>query len=136
MRPLQGPTILEMQEPEHAIYRNCTNSLSPVLDEALGRRTRGPLVDRRSRSSAMTSMSTWSMRSSCRSRCGSLRPFWVAGVRYRRFHRLAIDLLGFRGDMEAAMEASGEMKDYFVGILADDVKSPKDDMVTILPQPR
>ena len=48
------------------------------------------------------------------------------------FHRLAIDLLGFRADMECAMRASAEMKEYFVGILADKRKSPKDDMVSIL----
>ena len=48
------------------------------------------------------------------------------------FHRLAIDLLGFRADMECAMRASAEMKEYFVGILADRRKSPKDDMVSIL----
>jgi cytochrome P450 len=48
------------------------------------------------------------------------------------FHRLAIDLLGFRGDMDAAMAASAEMKDYFVGILAEKRRSPRDDMVSIL----
>jgi cytochrome P450 len=49
-----------------------------------------------------------------------------------QFHRLAIDLLGFRGDMECALRASAEMKEYFVGILADRRKAPKDDMVSIL----
>jgi cytochrome P450 len=48
------------------------------------------------------------------------------------FHRLAIDLLGFRGDMECAMRASAEMKEYFIGILADRRKAPRDDMVSIL----
>jgi cytochrome P450 len=49
-----------------------------------------------------------------------------------QFHRLAIDLLGFRGDMDCAMRASAMMKEYFVGILADRRKAPKDDMVSIL----
>ena len=48
------------------------------------------------------------------------------------FHRLAIDLLGFRGDMDCAMRASAQMKESFVGILADRRKSPQDDMVSIL----
>ena len=49
-----------------------------------------------------------------------------------QFHRLAIDLLGFRGDMDCAMRASAEMKEYFVGILAEKRKAPTDDMVSIL----
>ncbi len=48
------------------------------------------------------------------------------------FHRLAIDLLGFHSDMESAMKASGEMKEYFIGILADRRREPKDDMVSVL----
>jgi cytochrome P450 len=34
--------------------------------------------------------------------------------------------------MDAAMAASAEMKDYFVGILAEKRRSPRDDMVSIL----
>jgi cytochrome P450 len=48
------------------------------------------------------------------------------------FHRLAIDLLGFRADMDCAMRASAEMKEYFVGILAERRREPQDDMVSIL----
>jgi cytochrome P450 len=48
------------------------------------------------------------------------------------FHRLAIDLLGFYSDMDAALKASAEMKEYFVGILADRRVEPKDDMVSKL----
>src|SRR6476646_1849885 len=48
------------------------------------------------------------------------------------FHRLAIDLLGFHSDMESAMKASGELKEYFIGILADRRREPKDDMVSVL----
>jgi cytochrome P450 len=48
------------------------------------------------------------------------------------FHRLAIDLLGFHSDYETAMKASSEMKEYFIGILADRRRAPKDDMVSVL----
>jgi cytochrome P450 len=48
------------------------------------------------------------------------------------FHRHAIDLLGFKADMESAMRASVALKEYFVGILAEKRKAPKDDMVSIL----
>ncbi len=49
-----------------------------------------------------------------------------------QFHRLAIDLLGFRADMDRALAASAEMKEYFVGILAERRREPQDDMVSIL----
>ena len=48
------------------------------------------------------------------------------------FHRLAIDLLGFHSDMDSAMKASAQLKEYFVGILADRRREPRDDMVTVL----
>ena len=48
------------------------------------------------------------------------------------FHRLAIDLLGFHSDMDSAMKASAQLKEYFIEILADRRREPKDDMVTVL----
>ncbi|OBK33732.1 cytochrome [Mycobacterium sp. 1165196.3] len=134
VRPLQGPTILEMQEPEHATYRRlhefafARSSMKRWDTELVG-----PLVDR-----TITKFR------------GDKRADLVAAVfmpipvriiaallglpesDIGEFHRLAIDLLGFRADMEGALRASAEMKEYFIGILADRRKSPKDDMVTIL----
>ena len=48
------------------------------------------------------------------------------------FHRLAIDLLGFHSDMDSALRASAQLKEYFVGILAERRRSPRDDMVSVL----
>ena len=48
------------------------------------------------------------------------------------FHRLAIQLLGFQADMDTALEASAQLREYFVGILADRRREPRDDMVTVL----
>ena len=48
------------------------------------------------------------------------------------FHRLAIQLLGFHSDMEAALEASAQLSEYFVDVLADRRRQPRDDMVTVL----
>ncbi|OBH73924.1 cytochrome [Mycobacterium intracellulare] len=136
VRPLQGPTILEMQEPEHATYRRlhefafARSSMKRWDTELVG-----PLVDR----------TIAAFRGDKRADLvGAV--FMPIPVRIiaallglpesdiGEFHRLAIDLLGFRADMETAMKASAEMKEYFVGVLADRRKSPKDDMVTILSQ--
>jgi cytochrome P450 len=49
-----------------------------------------------------------------------------------QFHKLAIELLGFHSDMDTALRASAELREYFAGILAARRRQPRDDMVTIL----
>lgn len=134
VRPLQGPTILEMQEPEHAIYRKLhefafarssmkrwdAELVGPLVDSTIAKlkgAKRADLVD------------TVFMPIPVRVIAALLG---LPDADVGQFHRLAIDLLGFRADMECAMRASAEMKEYFVGILAEKRKSPKDDMVSIL----
>ncbi|KUI00382.1 cytochrome [Mycolicibacterium acapulense] len=134
VRPLQGPTILEMQDPEHAIYRKLhefafarssmkrwdTELVGPLVDQTIAKikaAKRADLVD------------------------AVFMPIPVRVIAallglpdsdVLHFHRLAIDLLGFRADMDRAMRASATMKEYFVGILAEKRKAPGDDMVSIL----
>lgn len=134
VRPLQGPTILEMQEPEHAVYRKLhefafARSSMKRWDEELV----GPLVD-----------STIAKFRDVKRADIVDKVFMPIPVRVIAallglpdadvlwFHRLAIDILGFRGDMDTAMKASAEMKEYFVGILTEKRRSPQDDMVSIL----
>lgn len=134
VRPLQGPTILEMQEPEHAVYRKLhefafarssmkrwdSELVGPLVDSTIAKfkdAKRGDLVD------------------------AVFMPIPVRVIAallglpdsdVLQFHRLAIDILGFRGDMDTAMKASAAMKGYFVGILAEKRRTPTDDMVSIL----
>ena len=134
VRPLQGPTILEMQEPEHAVYRRLhefafarssmkrweAELVGPLVDSTIDKlkgAKRADLVD------------TVFMPIPVRVIAALLG---LPDADVGQFHRLAIDLLGFRADMDCAMRASAEMKDYFVGILADKRKSPQNDMVSIL----
>jgi cytochrome P450 len=125
-----------MQEPEHAVYRKLhefafARSSMKRWDAELV----GPLVDRtvakiRDRKRADL-VDTVFMPIPVRVIAALLGlPESDIGL----FHRLAIDLLGFRGDMATAMKASAEMKEYFIGVLADRRKSPQDDMVSILSQ--
>lgn len=134
VRPLQGPTILEMQEPEHAVYRRLhefafARSSMRRWDAELV----GPLVDhtvdRLREVKRANLVDTVFMPIPVRVIAALLG---LPESDIGEFHRLAIDLLGFRADMECAMRASAELKEYFVGILADRRKSPKDDMVTVL----
>jgi cytochrome P450 len=138
VRPLQGPTILEMQEPEHAVYRKLhefafARSSMRRWEAELVR----PLVER----------TVERLRDKVRDE-GSAdlveEVFMPIPVRViaaliglpesdiPEFHRLAIDLLGFHSDMDSALAASAKLKEYFVGILADRRREPKDDMVTVL----
>jgi cytochrome P450 len=134
VRPLQGPTILEMQEPEHAVYRKLhefafarssmrrweSELVRPLVERTVDRirdRKRADLVE---------------------------EVFMPIPVRViaaliglpeddiPMFHRLAIDLLGFHSDMDSALSASAKLREYFVGILADRRREPRDDMVTVL----
>jgi len=134
VRPLQGPTILEMQEPEHAVYRRlhefafARSSMKRWEAELVG-----PLVvstiDKLKDAKRADMVDTVFMPIPVRV-IAALLGLPEADV--GQFHRLAIDLLGFRADMDCAMRASAEMKEYFVGILADKRKSPQNDMVSIL----
>lgn len=134
VRPLQGPTILEMQEPEHAVYRKLhefafarssmkrwdSELVGPLVENTIAKfkdAKRADLVDAVFMPIPVRVIA-------------ALLGLPDADVLW--FHRLAIDMLGFRADMDAAMRASAEMKDYFVGILAEKRKSPRDDMVSIL----
>lgn len=134
VRPLQGPTILEMQEPEHAVYRKLhefafARSSMKRWDVELV----GPLVDR------TIAKFKDAKRADLVDAVFSPIPVRVIAALLGlpesdvlHFHRLAIDLLGFRADMDCAMRASAQMKEYFIEILADKRRSPKDDMVSIL----
>ena len=121
VRPLQGPTILEMQEPEHATYRRlhefafARSSMKRWDTELVG-----PLVDR--------TMAKFRDNKRADLVEAVFMPIPVRIIAallglpesdIGEFHRLAIDLLGFRADMETAMKASAEMKEYFIGVLAD-----------------
>ncbi|MCZ0728268.1 cytochrome P450 [Mycolicibacterium iranicum] len=134
VRPLQGPTILEMQEPEHAVYRKlhefafARSSMKRWDDELVG-----PLVDR-----TLAKLKD-AKRADLVDAVFMPIPVRVIAALLGlpdsdvlQFHRLAIDILGFRGDMDTAMKASAEMREYFVGILAEKRKAPADDMVSIL----
>lgn len=134
VRPLQGPTILEMQEPEHAVYRKlhefafARSSMKRWDSELVG-----PLVDR--------TIAKFKDAKRADIVDAVFMPIPVRVIAallglpdsdVLQFHRLAIDILGFRGDMDTAMKASAQLREYFVGILAEKRCQPGDDMVSIL----
>jgi cytochrome P450 len=134
VRPLQGPTILEMQEPEHQVYRRLHEF---AFARSSMRRWEAELVR------PLVQRTIERLRDAKRADLVA-EVFMPIPVRViaaliglpesdiGEFHRLAIDLLGFHSDMDTALRASAQLKEYFVGILADRRHEPRDDMVTVL----
>jgi cytochrome P450 len=136
VRPLQGPTILEMQEPEHHVYRKLhefafARSSMRRWEAELVR----PLVERsvnRLREAKRADLVEEVFMPIPVRVIAALIGLPEADI--PQFHRLAIDLLGFHSDMDSALTASAQLREYFVGVLADRRRQPRDDMVTVLAQ--
>lgn len=134
VRPLQGPTILEMQEPEHQVYRKLHEF---AFARSSMRRWAGELVR------PLVQRTVDRFRDVGRADLVE-QVFMPIPVRViaaliglpesdiPEFHRLAIELLGFHSDMDTALRASAQLREYFVGILAERRRAPRDDMITVL----
>lgn len=134
VRPLQGPTILEMQEPEHAVYRKLhefafARSSMRRWEAELVRPLVERTVDRIRDQQGADLVEEVFMPIPVRVIAALIG---LPDADIPEFHRLAIDLLGFHSDMDGALKASAQLKEYFIGILADRRRAPKDDMVTVL----
>jgi cytochrome P450 len=134
VRPLQGPTILEMQEPEHQVYRklhefafarSSMRRWETELVRPLVERTAERLRDAKRADLVEAVFMPIPVRV-----IAALIGLPEADI--PEFHRLAIDLLGFHSDMDSALKASAQLLEYFTGILADRRRQPRDDMVTVL----
>jgi len=134
VRPLQGPTILEMDEPQHQVYRRLheyafarasMRRWEAELVRPLVERTIDKLRNRKRADLVATVFMPIPVRI-----IAALLGLPDADV--PEFHRLGIDLLGFRADYDRALRASAQLREYFVGILADRRRDPRDDMVTVL----
>jgi cytochrome P450 len=134
VRPLQGPTILEMQEPEHQVYRRLhefafARSSMRRWEAELVRPLVERTVDRLRDAKGADLVEEVFMPIPVRVIAALIG---LPESDIPEFHRLAIQLLGFQADMDTALEASAQLKEYFVGILADRRREPRDDMVTVL----
>ncbi|MGW5381568.1 cytochrome P450 [Nocardia sp. NPDC003963] len=134
VRPLQGPTILEMQQPEHQIYRRLhefvfARSSMRRWEAELVRPLVERTVDRLREAGAADLVEEVFMPVPVRVIAALLG---LPESDISEFHRLAIELLGFHSDMDGALRASAQLRDYFAGILAERRRSPRDDMVSVL----
>lgn len=49
-----------------------------------------------------------------------------------RFHRLGVELIAVNVDLDKALAASGQLREYFAGILAERRADPSDDLISVL----
>lgn len=132
--PLMGPTILEMDEPDHRLYRQ-------LQQQAFARATMDrwevelvhPLVER--------VFATFRDRGRADLVDVLFNPIPIRVIAallglpeqdVPEFGKLGWDLIGFRDDMDGALAASAKLHTYFSAILADRRAEPRDDMVTVL----
>jgi cytochrome P450 len=132
--PLMGPTILEMDEPEHRLYRQLQQQafarstmdrwevelVQPLVERTFARfrdAGRGDLVDVLFNPIPIRVIAAL---------------LGLPEEEIPRFGHLGWDLIGFREDMDRALAASAELHTYFSGILAARREEPRDDMVTVL----
>jgi cytochrome P450 len=132
--PLMGRTILEMDEPEHRLYRQLQQQAfaRSAMDRWEVELVR-PLVERtvdRFRDAGRADLVHELFLPVPVRVIAALLGLPETDV--PEFHRLAISLIGFRFDMDGALRASTALRDYFAEILADRRRTPRDDMVTVL----
>lgn len=132
--PLMGPTILEMDEPEHRTYRQ-------LQQQAFARATMDrwevelvrPLVER-----IVAGFRDDGRADLVAALCNPVPIRVIAALLglpeadIPEFGRLGWDLIGFRDDMDAALAASAKLHTYFAELLAARRREPRDDMVTVL----
>jgi cytochrome P450 len=134
MGAVMGHTILEMDEPEHHTYRG-------LVQQAFGRKAMerwevdvvGPIVDEcidsfvgEGRAELVRELTF---------------PFPVSVIarmlglpreHLPQFHRWAVELISVAFDWDRGTRASGQLRDYFAGILADRRARPAGDLISTL----
>ena len=129
-----GHSILEMDDPEHARYRELIQQAFTLQamerwEARLVRPIVHGLVDRfvnRGRADLVRELTF---------------PFpihVIAGMLglpeadLPRFHRWAVELINIAGDIQRGLAASQTLRDYFAGVLAARRRDPQEDMISVL----
>ena len=134
VRPLQGPTILEMQEPEHAVYRKLhefafARSSMRRWEAELVRPLVERTVERLKDAKHADLVEEVFMPIPVRVIAALIGLPDADSVNSTAWQSTCSDSTR---DMDSALSASAQMKEYFVGILADRRRDRTDDMVTVL----
>jgi cytochrome P450 len=132
--PLMGRTILEMDEPEHRIYRQLQQE---AFSRAAMDRWEVELVH------PLVARTISAIQDACHADLVEALflpvPIQVIAALLGlpeadvpEFQRLGTALIGFRDDMEGALAASSALRRYFSDLLAARRREPRDDMITVL----
>jgi cytochrome P450 len=134
MGAVMGHTILEMDEPEHHTYRGLVQqAFSRKAMERWEVEAVGPIVDEcidafvdRSEAELVRELTLPFPVNVIASMLGLPR------ADLPQFHRWAIELISVSFDWERGTRASGQLRDYFAGVLAERRAHPANDLMSIL----
>jgi len=134
MGEVMGHSILEMDEPEHHRYR-------ALLQQAFTRKAMerwetelvGPIVD-----GFIDAFASRGRADLVRELTFPFPVHVIAGLLglphddLPQFHRWAVEIISLGVDWDRAVRASGDLREYFAGILAQRRREPADDVITVL----
>lgn len=134
MGAVMGHTILEMDEPEHHTYRGLVQqAFSRKAMERWEIEAVGPIVDE--------CIDAFVERGEAELVRELTLPFPVNVIArllglpredLPQFHRWAIELISVSFDWDRGVRASGQLRDYFAGVLAERRAHPTDDLMSTL----
>ena len=134
MGAVMGHTILEMDEPEHHTYRGLVQqAFSRKAMERWEIEAVGPIVDE--------CIDAFVERGEAELVRELTLPFPVNVIArllglpredLPQFHRWAIELISVSFDWDRGVRASGQLRDYFAGVLAERRERPTDDLMSTL----
>ena len=131
---VMGHSILEMDEPEHAGYRN-------LLEGVFGRRA----MEQWEVETISPTIHRFIDKFADRGHADLVREFTfpfpvhvITGLLglpeedLPRFHRWAIELINVAGDIQRGLEASQKLHDYLIEVIDERRKESRDDMISVL----
>ena len=134
MGEVMGHSILEMDEPEHHSYR-------ALVQQAFTRKAMqrweadlvGPIVN-----GFIDEFASRKHADLVRELTFPFPVHVIAGMLglpredLPRFHRWAVEIISIGADWDLAVRASGNLRDYFAGILEERRRAPADDVISVL----
>jgi cytochrome P450 len=134
MGEVMGHSILEMDEPEHHRYRSLVQqAFTRKAMERWEAELVGPIVD-----GFIDDFAPRGHADLVRELTFPFPVHVIAGLLglphedLPQFHRWAVEIISLGADWDRAVRASGNLRDYFAGILAERRRRPADDVISVL----
>jgi cytochrome P450 len=134
MGPVMGHSLLEMDEPEHGQYRT-------LIEQAFSRKA----MERWEAEVITPTIHSFIDKFAGRGSADLVREFTfpfpitvISGLLglprddLPQFHRWAVELINVGAHFDRAIEASGKLRDYLIGVIEERRAQPREDMISLL----